>query len=1303
MHRRRSGEATSRGAAALRRLVAHALLFVSIGLVHPALATSTYDWSAQPVTWPDADQLRVEPLAALPTAEGQIVLVTGDAGMLRSTDGGLSFTPSAAGLASAVSMAARSVSSPGTVYAASAASGVFSIPTALYRSDDAGAHWHRLGRFPSRNSVNALAVDPTDGNRIYAATGLGIAASADAGETWARLPGALANRTVRQVVAGTGVIYARTADRDGVWRSRDLGQTWTPASQGLADLNVVMLAVDASDGDFALAATPSGLHRTTDGGETWVAMVGPVTGSADLLAISSSASGRRLLAGRAGQGIHRSVDDGESWTALDDGSGTLEAVRLTTDPTDTDADIYIAQGFSARRLRVLRAGASTWADLGAGLGNHTVHGVVVGPPEPGYCFTDAPVHYLATDGGGVMKSCSGNGGWHRPSGDPLTGGIAQVAVHPKPIVVGGVVQPSALFAVRFFSVYTSVDFGRHWSQSNVTAPGCGALPPVWQLAADPVDPDRWYAGTTVGLFRSDNGGVSWRCDATGIGLADVKGLGVDPAVPGTVFAGGLDAIYRSTNHGATWSKVLDFAATGWFDWRNFAFDSSASPTTVYAGSAAGLARSDDAGLTWQTLPLPKAMRVAGLATDAARPGTVVVAGTTQGRVRVYESADRGTTWHDVTPPGVQTSAAGEAASWPAGVLALASSPGRPGATLMLGLDGLGLYRGERRSAVLLVDDDADAPDARAAYVAALDDLGVSHEVWDTLGSDVEPDVVTLARHDAVAWFTGNAAGPATGPGAAGEDALLDYGGCRFVSSQGYHAARGLTNFMNGILGADAVTENVGHTSVTGIGELDGLGPFALVYPAGYTNASDAVAPRFAFDTVLQGNAGSAAIARTVGSKRTFWTFPFEAISGAAARTSAMAAVLDYCGADPDGDGVYFDAARGGDAFPTDPNESADLDQDGVGDGADPDRDGDGMDDAYEAANTCLDGDRVDADVDTDGDGTDNVTELAYDSDPCDPASVPPDAFEDDDAPERAVPLPVNNVSGPVPGEVLTRDFHDPSDEDWGKFPVSAEYFYTVILNDVGGRAGIILEVDIDGDGIADDTAGPTSAFSNIAEIFVDGIDGEVLVRIRREDTAVAGLDAEYELSVESSPALPGFVRGHVRELGTGAPVVGAVLAAGAPPDQVYLVYSLPPDGRYTLNYREDSVADVGITASGFHAKQLAGVHFPVTGSTRDIFLVRPGADTDGDGLADDWEIEHFGTLAARATDDPDEDGSTNADEQGAGTDPTDPSSVPEPPPDPDPDPEPDPEPVPEPAPPRDDRETCVPVPLATGRVLMLCL
>ncbi len=266
-------------------------------------------------------------------------------------------------------------------------------------------------------------------------------------------------------------------------------------------------------------------------------------------------------------------------------------------------------------------------------------------------------------------------------------------------------------------------------------------------------------------------------------------------------------------------------------------------------------------------------------------------------------------------------------------LALAILPALAGADEIRRLSGTGSLhpalffdlldaaKGGDLGRVLLVDDDDNAPDVRAAYTDALDDLGIDYDVWDTGNSDVmEPSAATLAAYGAVVWFSGAAfVDPppgVAGPGLAGEaalDAYLESGGCFLLSSQDYifdHAEGGLTAFMTDRLGLDSVVEDVSHISVTGAGPFAGIGPSALDFP--FENLSDELEPDataavafFGEQAPLRGAPSEApvALAKVDGAARaSFWGFPFEALP-VADRGPALAAFFAWCASDPDPGGT----------------------------------------------------------------------------------------------------------------------------------------------------------------------------------------------------------------------------------------------------------------------------------------------------------------------------------------------------------------------------------------------------------------
>jgi chitinase len=122
--------------------------------------------------------------------------------------------------------------------------------------------------------------------------------------------------------------------------------------------------------------------------------------------------------------------------------------------------------------------------------------------------------------------------------------------------------------------------------------------------------------------------------------------------------------------------------------------------------------------------------------------------------------------------------------------------------------------------------------------------------------------------------------------------------------------------------------------------------------------------------------------------------------------------------DSDGDGVPDSQ----DAFPSNPAETTDTDQDGIGNNADPDDDNDQMPDAWEIQ-YGLDPLKNDASDDSDGDGLSNLDEYRAGTNPV----VPQSNFEPD-APTLA--SPVNQQVVELTPVLKTNQFFDPNSGDF---------------------------------------------------------------------------------------------------------------------------------------------------------------------------------------------------------------------------------------------------------------------------------
>ena len=115
---------------------------------------------------------------------------------------------------------------------------------------------------------------------------------------------------------------------------------------------------------------------------------------------------------------------------------------------------------------------------------------------------------------------------------------------------------------------------------------------VTSLVFDPTTPTTLYAATRGGVYKSEDGGTTWRY-LRGSGFRG-DSLAIASTTPTTLYVYG-DGVYKSADGGATWRAVNRGLGLIWVS------ALSIDPTNsrvVFAGTRNGVYKSTDGGETW---------------------------------------------------------------------------------------------------------------------------------------------------------------------------------------------------------------------------------------------------------------------------------------------------------------------------------------------------------------------------------------------------------------------------------------------------------------------------------------------------------------------------------------------------------------------------------------------------------------------------------------------------------------------------------------------------------------------------------
>ncbi len=530
--------------------------------------------------------------------------------------------------------------------------------------------------------VQKVLVDPADVSHLLAAGGSArgwgspgspawgaLWESHDDGQTWASRGGVAPDVSAANVtdIAFTGLpgqLLAVVAGH-GLYRSDDLGTTWSSVGATVAPLGVDAVAVDprnparwlvGADHGTAGPASAGGIWVTADAGRSFTETsaglprhddTSPARSSYAAIAISPSAPDTVFVSDRGWwfAGIDRSTDGGRTWSrvlasgslALPYTSG-LAANAIAIDPHNPAS--VMAGGEES--LLQSTDGGDRWADAssetagpgsrGRGYGGLCSYAVRFDPVHP------ARMLIAGMDGGNGTMSTDGGTSWSRPlrSWDSW-GGAYDAAFGPDDTAYVLLGQSGA-----FNGLAHSTDGGVNW---QVTV-GNGLPPRGSRGSQDPasvVAPDAHTVLATVfgSLFRSPDGGSSWETVLQGTGAS---GLAV---TPGGVLVVTSDGVRRSTDGGLTWQPIAASpAARGGFSRLSVGADGRVWLAS-WQGSADGVWRMDSGG--WARVDATPSAEVA---VDPTDPAHLVVVSSDHpfhdvSRGGVRESHDGGASWSDL--------------------------------------------------------------------------------------------------------------------------------------------------------------------------------------------------------------------------------------------------------------------------------------------------------------------------------------------------------------------------------------------------------------------------------------------------------------------------------------------------------------------------------------------------------------------------------------------------------------------------------------------------------------------------------
>ncbi len=571
-------------------------------------------WST---TYPGGGEIDREGLAIDPADSNVIFAAASARGIFKSEDGGANWTnlnddPDWPYGESEYSMFTTHQSS-GNLY--------MSTWGFLYMSSDRGDSWQQIYSRENWDMIS-LAVDPTTINVIYVGTEEeGLFKTTDGGMNWSASSSGLPSDEIRVIAVNpntSSTVYAGTRS-NGIFKSITSGDSWTSTNNNIVFQRISDIVMNPNDSNIIFIAArdssnDEGIFRSINGGVSWTKL--PVNAGVDWSAgnyIAIDPTNTDIIYFASYQSVFKSIDGGDNWTESSTSSSPDTLFHLHFDGDLTGVNGEVPTQASGVTFEDGMFGSGAYFSVGNQVfyqsadNIDSAEGTLEFWIKPRWNGNDGQNHLLLQFGGegGILFTKDGANNLRSilnlfgAGGNPEVGAITNVedwSAHE---------WHHCAFTWRNDSVKLYID-GVLRAEEPVTFPLPVVNAPTFQMGADgtysyldavidelrissiersPQDiADSYMAGTmqnlnitsividrqnpqTVyigtqgeGVFKSENGGVSWTKASNGIRALHFvgespHGLEIDKSDPDYIYAGSINGGYRSTNGGSSWETM----------------------------------------------------------------------------------------------------------------------------------------------------------------------------------------------------------------------------------------------------------------------------------------------------------------------------------------------------------------------------------------------------------------------------------------------------------------------------------------------------------------------------------------------------------------------------------------------------------------------------------------------------------------------------------------------------------------------------------------------------------------------------